>query len=54
MAWRVAGRNANELGKVVRPKDAGFTLRLTRVQLDTLVLGLPGQRIGEAGVTTLL
>ena len=36
------------------PKDAGPTLGLTRVQLDALVLGLPWQRLGEAGVITVL
>jgi hypothetical protein len=29
-------------------------LTLTRAQLDALVLGLPWQRIGEAGVITVL
>ena len=41
-------------GKFVWPKDAGATLTLTRAQLDALVLGLPWQRIGEAGVITVL
>jgi transposase len=41
-------------GKFVWPKDAGVTLSLTRAQLDALVLGLPWQRIGEAGVITML
>ena len=29
-------------------------MTLTRVQLDALVLGLPWQRIGEAGIITVL
>jgi len=29
-------------------------LGLTRAQLDALVLGLPWQRIGEAGIITVL
>jgi hypothetical protein len=29
-------------------------LTLSRAQLDALVLGLPWQRIGEAGVITVL
>ena len=41
-------------GKFVWPKDAGTTLSLTHPQLDALVLGLPWQRIGEAGVIRLL
>jgi transposase len=41
-------------GKFVWPRDAGTTLTLSRAQLDALVLGLPWQRIGEAGVITVL
>jgi transposase len=41
-------------GKFVWPKDAGVTMSLTRAQLDALVLGLPWQRIGEAGTITVL
>jgi transposase len=41
-------------GKFVWPQDAGTTLTLTRAQLDALVLGLPWQRLGEAGVITVL
>lgn len=41
-------------GKFVWPKDAGATLGLTRAQLDALVLGLPWQRIGQAGVISVL
>ena len=41
-------------GQIVWPKDAGTTLSLTHPQLDALVLGLPWQRIGEAGVIRLL
>jgi transposase len=41
-------------GKFVWPRDAGTTLTLTRAQLDALVLGLPWQRLGEAGVITVL
>lgn len=49
----LAARRLNS-GKFVWPKDAGSTLTLTRVQLDALVLGLPWQRLGEAGVITVL
>lgn len=41
-------------GKFVWPRDSGCTLSLTRAQLDALVLGLPWQRIGEAGVISVL
>src|SRR3954468_4885104 len=49
----LAARRLNQ-GKFVWPKDAGPTLSLTRPQLDALVLGLPWQRIGEAGVIRVL
>jgi transposase len=41
-------------GKFVWPKDAAATAALTRAQLDALVLGLPWQRIGEAGIIRVL
>jgi len=41
-------------GKFAWPRHQGGTLSLSRDQLDALVLGLPWQRIGEAGVITLL
>jgi hypothetical protein len=40
-------------GKFVWPRN-GSTLTLSRAQLDALVLGLPEQRVGEAGVITVL
>ena len=49
----LAARLLNQ-GKFVWPRDAAPTLALTREQLDALVLGLPWQRIGEAGVITVL
>ena len=49
----LAARRLNQ-GKFVWPKDAGATLSLTHPQLDALVLGLPWQRIGEAGIITVL
>jgi transposase len=49
----LAARRLNQ-GKFVWPKDVAGTLALTRAQLDALVLGLPWQRIGEAGVITVL
>ena len=41
-------------GKFVWPKDCGTTLGLSRTQLDALVLGLPWQRLGEAGIISVL
>lgn len=49
----LAARRLNS-GKFVWPRDVSGTLTLTHAQLDALVLGLPWQRIGEAGVITLL
>ena len=49
----LAARRLNS-GKFVWPKDAGTIMTLTRAQLDALVLGLPWQRIGEAGIITVL
>ena len=49
----LAARRLNQ-GKFAWPRDAAPTLALTREQLDALVLGLPWQRIGEAGVITVL
>lgn len=49
----LAARRLNS-GRFVWPKDAGTTLTLTRTQLDALVLGLPWQRLGEAGIITVL
>src|SRR4051812_29179842 len=49
----LAARRLNA-GKFAWPRDVTGTLTLTRVQLDALVLGLPWQLVGEAGVITLL
>jgi transposase len=49
----LAARRLNQ-GKFVWPREAAGTLALTRAQLDALVLGVPWQRIGEAGVITVL
>ena len=45
----LAARRLNA-GKFVWPLDGASTQSLTRVQLDALVLGLPWQRLGEAGI----
>ncbi|MGR4870315.1 IS66 family insertion sequence element accessory protein TnpB [Variovorax sp. LARHSF232] len=49
----LAARRLNS-GKFVWPKDSGSTLALTHAQLNALVLGLPWQRVGEAGIITVL
>ena len=48
----LAARRLNA-GRFAWPKD-GTTMSLSRAQLDALVLGLPWQRIGEAGVIRVL
>ncbi len=50
--WLVARRL--NTGRFVWPKDSGSTLSLSRAQLDALALGLPWQRIGEAGSIIVL
>lgn len=49
----LAARRLNQ-GRFIWPREAGSTLTLTRAQLDALVLGLPWQRIGQAGVIRVL
>jgi transposase len=49
----LAARRLNR-GKFVWPNENGGTRTLTREQLDALVLGLPWQRVGEAGIIDLL
>jgi transposase len=49
----LAARRLNT-GRFVWPRDSGSTLTLSHAQLDALVLGLPWQRIGEAGIITVL
>ena len=49
----LAARRLNS-GKFAWPRELNGTLTLQRDQLDALALGLPWQRIGEAGVITVL
>lgn len=49
----LAARRLNQ-GRFVWTSDADPSVGLTREQFDALVLGLPWQRIGEAGVISLL
>lgn len=49
----LAARRLNS-GKFVWPADGQARRSLSRSQLDALVLGLPWQRVGAAGIITLL
>jgi len=49
----LAARRLNA-GKFVWPQDGASTLSLTRTQLDALVLGLPWQRLGDAGIIRVI
>lgn len=49
----LAARRLNQ-GRFVWTSDSAPSAGLTREQFDALVLGLPWQRIGEAGVISLL
>jgi transposase len=49
----LAARRLNA-GKFVWPRDAATTLSISRAQFDALVLGLPWQRVGEAGIIRVL
>ena len=49
----LAARRLNT-GRFVWPSETVPTLALTRLQLDALVLGLPWQRVGEAGIIRVL
>lgn len=50
--WLAARRL--KVGKFFWPKDAAATASLSRAQSDALVLGLPWQRVGDAGVIRVL
>lgn len=50
--WLAARRL--DSGKFVWPQAGAVTAKLTRAQFDALVLGLPWQRVGEAGVIRVL
>lgn len=49
----LAARRLNA-GRFVWPTPGGTQVALTRAQLDALVLGLPWQRVGEAGIISVL
>lgn len=48
----LAARRLN-VGRFVWPKEGG-TMGVTRIQFDALVLGLPWQRLGDAGIIRVL
>jgi transposase len=51
--WLAARRL--HVGRFVWPQDAASDRwSLSRVQLDALVLGLPWQRLGDAGIITMV
>ena len=49
----LAARRLNA-GKFVWPVEGANTLSLSRIQFDALVLGLPWQRLGEAGIIRVI
>ena len=49
----LAARRLN-VGKFCWPSAVAGTVTMTREQLDALVLGLPWQRIGDAGIISIL
>jgi transposase len=49
----LAARRLNQ-GRFVWPAEGSTKVSLTHAQLDALVLGLPWQRVGDAGIITLL
>ena len=49
----LAARRLNA-GKFIWPREGATTLALSKPQLDALVLGLPWQRVGEAGIIRVL
>lgn len=49
----LAARRLNA-GRFVWPTDTASTLQLTRAQFDALVLGLPWQRLGDAGIIRVI
>jgi transposase len=50
--WLVARRL--NVGKFVWTSQGSVNLQLSRTQLDALVLGLPWQLLGEAGVIRVI
>lgn len=49
----LAARRLNQ-GRFVWSGDGAPSVNLTRAQFDALVLGLPWQHVGDAGIITLL
>ena len=49
----LAARRLNA-GKFIWPAEGASTMSLSREQLDALVLGLPWQRLGDAGILRVI
>ena len=49
----LAARRLNQ-GRFFWPRDVSVSMSLTHQQLDALVIGLPWQRLGEAGIISVL
>jgi len=49
----LAARRLNT-GKFIWPRDGAATVALTSTQFDALVLGLPWQRLGDAGIIRVI
>ena len=49
----LAARRLN-VGKFVSSSETADTLSLSKTQFDALVLGLPWQRLGEAGIIRVI
>ena len=49
----LAARRLNA-GKFIWPAEGASTMSLSREQLDALVLGLPWQRLGDAGIIRVI
>lgn len=49
----LAARRLNQ-GRFTWPREGADSVTLTRAQFDALVLGLPWQHVGDAGIITVL
>ncbi len=49
----LAARRLNQ-GRFIWPREGADSVTLTRAQFDALVLGLPWQHVGDAGIITVL
>lgn len=49
----LAARRLNQ-GRFTWPREGADSITLTRAQFDALILGLPWQHVGDAGIITVL